>query len=142
MPENGAGPLAAVDRLAAAMNRHDLDALVACFAPDYVSEAPAHPGRSFRGSDQVRRNWAQILGSFGDFTAALERRAVDGDTVWAEWEWSGTRPDGGRHVMRGVTILGVRDGLIARARFYMEPVDESAAGVEAAVRAVVAGVPA
>jgi ketosteroid isomerase-like protein len=52
---------AVVRRLQAATNAHDLDALVACFAPDYLSEIPAHPARSFRGSEQVRRNWTQIL---------------------------------------------------------------------------------
>jgi ketosteroid isomerase-like protein len=34
-----------------AMNRHDIDAFVACFDTDYSSEQPAHPGRTFRGSD-------------------------------------------------------------------------------------------
>jgi ketosteroid isomerase-like protein len=34
-------PMAVVRRLQDATNRHDLDALVACFAPDYLSEIPA-----------------------------------------------------------------------------------------------------
>src|SRR4051812_40894700 len=50
-------PLALVDRLVQATNDHDLDGLVACFAADYENATPAHPARSFRGREQVRRNW-------------------------------------------------------------------------------------
>ena len=42
------------DRLLAALNAHDLDAFVDCFAADYHSEQPAHPARTFVGSDKVR----------------------------------------------------------------------------------------
>ena len=38
-----------VDRLVQATNDHDLEALVDCFAVDYVNETPAHPARGFRG---------------------------------------------------------------------------------------------
>ena len=36
-----------VDRLAAAMNAHDLDAVAGLIHADYRSEQPAHPGRAF-----------------------------------------------------------------------------------------------
>jgi hypothetical protein len=48
-------PMSLVRRLAAATNAHDLDALVACFADDYLNETPVHPARGFRGADQVSR---------------------------------------------------------------------------------------
>lgn len=54
-------PQAMVERLVHATNDHDIDALVACFAEDYENETPVHPARSFRGRDQVRRNWEQIF---------------------------------------------------------------------------------
>jgi hypothetical protein len=38
-----------VDRLAAAMNAHDLDAVAGLIHADYHSEQPAHPGRAFTG---------------------------------------------------------------------------------------------
>jgi ketosteroid isomerase-like protein len=53
--------LPVVDRMTDAINRHDLDALTACFAPVYASTFPAHPARSFTGRDQVRRNWETIF---------------------------------------------------------------------------------
>jgi len=53
--------LEVVNRLLAATNAHDVDALVGCFAPDYVNETPAHPLRGFHGHEQVRSNWTAIF---------------------------------------------------------------------------------
>lgn len=58
---------------------------------------------------------------------------VDGDVVWTEWEHRGTRRDGSPHLMRGVVIFGVVDGLAAWARFYLEPVQQAAGTVDDAV---------
>src|SRR3954453_3009406 len=116
-----AEPQELLDRLVSATNRHDLDALVACFAADYENETPAHPGRSFRGRDQVRRNWEQIFAPVPDVHAEILRRATSGDTLWTEWEMTGTRADGTPHKLRGVILFGVRDGVAAGARFYLEP---------------------
>ena len=92
-------PGALVDRLCRATNAHDLDAVVACFAPDYRNETPAHPERGFTGVEQVRKNWQQIFAMIPDISAEVLRCAVEGDTAWSEWEHRGTRPDGSRHVM-------------------------------------------
>lgn len=129
-PENAGDPAAMVDRLCRATNAHDLDALVACFAPDYRNETPAHPERAFTGREQVRRNWQQIFAVISDVRAEVLRLAVDGDTVWSEWEHRGTRPDGSQHVMRGVVIFGVEDGVAAWARFYLEPLQERGENVD------------
>jgi ketosteroid isomerase-like protein len=123
-----------VDRLLRATNEHDLEALVACFGEDYVNETPVHPARSFHGQAQVRRNWEQIFAFVPDLRATVSRSALDGETVWTEWEMSGTRRDGSPHHMRGVVIFGVREGAAEWARFYLEPVDESASTVDDAVR--------
>ena len=131
-------PSAVVLRLQAATNAHDLDALVDCFTADYLSEIPLHPSRSFRGGDQVRRNWAQILAGVPDLHSELVREAVEGGVVWAEWEWTGTRRDGAPHLMRGTTILGVEGRRIAWARFYMEPVVDDGVRIDAAVTQAVA----
>lgn len=125
---------ALVDRLVRATNDHDLEALVACFASDYRNETPAHPERGFVGNEQVRQNWTQIFAAIPDLSAKVLRCTVDGDTVWTEWEHRGTRPDGSPHVMRGVVIFGVADGLAAWARFYLEPVQVDAGSVNEAVR--------
>jgi ketosteroid isomerase-like protein len=126
-----------VERLRQATNDHDLDAVVECFTPDYRNETPAHPGRGFEGREQVRTNWQRIFAGVPDITADVLGSAVDGDSVWSEWEMRGTRPDGQPHVMRGVIIFGVAGSQAATARFFLEPVDEGEGGVDAAVGKVV-----
>ena len=127
-----------VQRLARATTDHDLDAIVACFAHDYVNETPVHPGRGFVGSEQVRNNWSQILAGVPDVRAEVLAIASDGETVWSEWEMTGTRRDGAVHLMRGVNIFVVGDSLIRSGRFYLEPVDLESGTVGEFVRATVA----
>jgi ketosteroid isomerase-like protein len=129
-------PTSLVRRLAAATNAHDLDALVACFADDYLNETPVHPARGFRGAEQVRRNWAQLFAGLPDLSARVLATAGAGDTVWSEWEISGTRRDGTAHLMRGVIIFGVTAGQATSARFYLEPVEHVSGGVDAAISRV------
>ena len=94
-----------MDRLLSAMNAHDLDAFVACFAADYDSQQPAHPGRDFRGSDQVRKNWEGVFAGVPDFTAELVLSVVTDDGVEVgEWRWHGTYTDGSPFAMQGVIV--------------------------------------
>lgn len=130
-------PMTVVDRLVAATNAHDLDALQACFASDYVNETPAHPERGFQGNEQVRTNWQMIFSFVPDIAAEVVASAVDGDTVWSEWVMRGTKPDGSRHEMAGVICFTVGEGVITRARFYLEPIDRGSGDVNDAIRAVV-----
>ncbi len=127
-----------VERLRDATNRHDADGVAECFALDYRSETPAHPARSFTGRDQVRRNQEKIFTFVPDLTAELLRSVVDGATIWTEWEHRGTRRDGSPHHMRGTIILGMRDGLACWGRFYLEPVEASGDGIDAAIHRDVA----
>jgi len=71
------GTAGVLTRLERATNARDINTLVACFAPDYRNETPAHPARSFVGRDQVRRNWEQIFAGIPDLTAKVLRSAVN-----------------------------------------------------------------
>ena len=126
-------PHAVAEALAAAMNARDIDAFVALFAADYLSEQPVHPDREFRGTDQVRANWSAVFAGVPDFRADLLATAVQADTIWTEWGWHGTHQDGTRLEMAGVIVMGVRDGQIARARLYVEPIQSDGAGIDAVV---------
>ena len=119
---------AVAERLRDAMNRHDLDELVNCFHPDFDSTFPAHPARAFRGHEQMRNNWSRIFATVPNLKSTLVRTGRNQNVSWAEWEWTGTRLDGGLFEMSGVTIQEVRDGSIAWARLYMEPVEERGVG--------------
>ncbi|MDP9233295.1 MAG: nuclear transport factor 2 family protein [Actinomycetota bacterium] len=122
------------ERLLKAINAHDIEAHVACFAEDYHSEQPAHPARTFTGSDQVRENWSRLFDSIQDFEAELLRLAVVDNTEWGEWIWRGTKEDGTPLEERGVTIMGIRDGRIAWGRLYMEDTEGEGADIAETVR--------
>ena len=127
-------PRALMDRLTAAQNAHDAEAMVECFQPDYRSEQPLFPSRDFQGAAQVGVNWSAILGAIPDFHAEIIRSAVDGGTIFAEIRWTGTKADGTQLDERGVFIAGTSDDRIAWARIYVDEVERDGAGIEAAVR--------
>ncbi|HEY8642279.1 MAG TPA: nuclear transport factor 2 family protein [Candidatus Dormibacteraeota bacterium] len=126
-----------VERLALAVNAHDLEAMAECFAADFVNETPLHPARNFNGRAQVRRNWGAIFAGVPDIRAQVLRSVADADTAWVEWEMSGNRAQGGAHLMRGVTVMGIAADQIRWIRFYLEPVEEGGVGVDAAVQQAV-----
>jgi ketosteroid isomerase-like protein len=129
-----AGPLATAERLVRATNDHDLDALLACFEPDYRSEQPAHPARAFRGVDQVRKNWSAMLEAVPDVHWEILGFAETADTAWLELRLEGTQPDGSKLHEIGVIILGVRDDRIEWARLYLEDVEENGRDIDAEVK--------
>jgi hypothetical protein len=118
-----------LERLHAAMNQHDLEAMLECFDPDYRSEQPLHPNRGFDGKEQVRKNWSAILSSFPDFEAELLGHISSGGTVWSEWRWSAAGLD-----MAGVTLLGVEEDRIVWGRLYMESVEENGEDIDESVQ--------
>jgi ketosteroid isomerase-like protein len=124
-----------MDRLLAAMNAHDLDAFVGCFALGYESQQPAHPSRSFRGRDQVRKNWEGVFAGVPNFSAELVMSAVTGDGVEVgEWRWQGTHTDGSQFGMHGVIVAGVEQNQITWGRLYMEPVERDGADINEMVQ--------
>jgi ketosteroid isomerase-like protein len=127
-------PRAVIDRLTAAQNAHDLEAMLACFHEDYRSEQPLFPARAFEGIQQVRANWSALLEGVPDFEAEISRSAVDGDTVFVEIHWTGTKADGTPLDERGVIIMGIRDDRIAWGRLYADEVEREGADIDAVVR--------
>ena len=113
-----------LDNFRAAVASHQADRVAECFRADCRFELPVHPARGFTGRDQARQNWSMIFASVPDLRVELVDAAHDGDTCWAEWTYTGTRTDGSRHLMRGVTIIKVDDtSRLREARFYVDYVD-------------------
>jgi hypothetical protein len=124
-----------MNRLLAALNAHDLDAFVACFALDYRSEQPAHPSRAFEGSDKVRENWTSVFAGIPDLNVELLLSASTDDGVEiGEWHWRGTHLDGSPFAMRGVTVMGIDGEHIAWGRLYMEMIEREGADIDQMVR--------
>lgn len=114
-----------IERIVEAENSHDADKVAALITEDYRSETPTHPERNFTGREQVRKNWQAVFENTPDLSAELVRSTIDGDTLWTEWHLTGTQTDGTELDMRGVAIWEVEDGLLQRARIYMEPVEKA-----------------
>ena len=126
---------ATMEKLRDRMNAHDAAGMAALFAPDYRSEQPAHPSRGFGGHAQVEANWSQMFRGVPDMTVEIVAEVTVGASSWVEWSWRGHHTDGSLFEMRGTTIMGLtRDGLIAEARLYMEPVEHDGAAIDEAVQ--------
>lgn len=128
--KTGFTPDEVFERMVSAQNRHDLDGMVACFSRDYQSEQPFHPERNFIGQGGVRKNWDFFFKTVPDIRVDILSEVVEGDTVWSELHIHGTRVDGKKHAIRGVTITRIRDGLIVWARLYIENPEERSDGGE------------
>lgn len=123
-PRAQSAPQQVFERMVQAANRHDLEAMVACYTPDYRSDQPFHPERNFTGPDGVRRNWSSFFATMPDYRIDVLNLTVDGGTVWAELQFHGTQLDGTRQSTRGMTLVGVQGDLISWARLYIEAVLE------------------
>ena len=132
-------PAEVIGRLHHAMNQHDLRAFLDCFDSDYKSEQPVHPSRGFRGREQVERNWSALFNSIPDFHAELITTTAEGDTLWSEWRWTGTRAGEAPLDMRGVTLFRIKDAQIVSGRLYMEEVEEAGGDIDATVRGLTEG---
>ena len=59
-----------------------------------------------------------------DFRVEILGEAVEGDTVWAELFFHGTRADGSKQMMQGVNIMGIQAGKIAWGKLYQNTVQK------------------
>ena len=112
-------PQVVFERMIQAANRHDLEAMVACFAPDFRSEQLFYPERNFTGQAGVRKNWSFFFSTIPDMQVEVRSSAVEGDTIWAELAYYGTQTNGKKHVTRGVTISGIQGEQIVWSKLYI-----------------------
>jgi ketosteroid isomerase-like protein len=117
-------PKGVFERMIQAANRHDLETMVACFAPDYRSEQPFHPERNFVGQAGVRNNWSFFFTTIPDIQIEILGEVAEGDTVWAELHYHGRQTDGKKYTVRGVTRLRMQADQIIWARLYIEQAQE------------------
>jgi ketosteroid isomerase-like protein len=133
-----ASPKAVVERWIQTINRHDLEGVVACFAPDYRDEAPARRGESVHGQDHVRANFAALFRDIPDLRADLRGAVVSGESVWMEWRLYGSRTNGTPFEFAGVNIFGVQDDRLIWGRIYTELVRD-AGGIDSQIERMTKG---
>ena len=110
-----------LDDFAAAWNRHDVDALMACMASDCVFEAAAGPdvaGARHVGPDAVRRAYAAVFATYPDARWNQPRHFIAGDRAVTEWTFTGTTKDGTRVEVNGCDIFTLEGGRIALKNSY------------------------
>jgi ketosteroid isomerase-like protein len=103
-----------------ALEAHDLDALLACYAPDATIESPvvAHlmggPG-VVRGHDELRPFLAKVVARTPD-VRRYHREGFFTDGRRVTWEYPRDTPDGEQ--MDFVEVMDIEDGLIQAHRVY------------------------
>ncbi|MEZ5420557.1 MAG: nuclear transport factor 2 family protein [Vicinamibacterales bacterium] len=113
--------LRVLEDFAAAWNHHDVDALMACMAPDCVYEASAGPdvaGTRSVGTAAVRAAFAAIFVTYPDARWNQPRHFVAGDRAVSEWTFTGTTRDGARVEVNGCDVFTLQGGKIALKNSY------------------------
>lgn len=116
-----AATLRMLDEFAAAWNRHDVDALMACMTPDGVFESAAGTevaGTRHVGAAAVRKAYAAIFVTYPDARWNRPRHFVAGDRAVTEWTFTGTTKDGARVEVNGCDLFTLRGGKIALKNSY------------------------
>jgi ketosteroid isomerase-like protein len=109
--------VAFMERYNDAFNRHDMEAVVACFDEQAVIVMPH--GQRIEGAEAIRRYYASIYTTF-DGAACTIRNTLGGNgTGSLETLFTGTRA-GMAHPMRmlGTEVFTFRDDRIVELRFY------------------------
>ena len=100
----------AVDRVLETLNAHDLDAFVACYAPEATIEN-GHDKVVARGHDELRARDGPMVDESPDVRVEALSRTVVGEFVVQE-----ERVTGRGEPQRHVAVYLVQDGLIVRER--------------------------
>ena len=106
-----------LEAIAAAFDRHDLDAIMSHVAEDAVFDGPRGPepwGTRFVGKEAVRAAFAARFAGIPDVRYQDDAHFVDGDRGASEWTLSGTTVDGERIEIRGCDLWTLRDGQVVK----------------------------
>lgn len=113
---------AVVERFNAALNRHDVDAVMALMTADCVFENtyPPPDGERHEGQAAVRAFWEAMLRSTPDARFETEELFAAADRCVVRWRYDFTGADGiGGHI-RGIDLFRVRDGKVAEKFAYVK----------------------
>jgi steroid delta-isomerase-like uncharacterized protein len=130
---DGAELQAFIDRYNDAWGRHDVDAIVSMHTDDSVFENHT-TGDVNVGPEAIGRAIAGIFSVFPDLSFETRRQYVRDDLVVQEWTARGTHlgkmsrsgvevePTGRKVEYRGMDVIPIRDGLVARKDVYSDGV--------------------
>ena len=111
----------AIARYRDALNRHDLDAVVAAFTDDGLIDCtPAPDGERYEGSGRIRELFVQLLDPAAERAFETEEMIVAGDRAVVRWRHRWIDSAGCPGHVRGVDVLRVRDGKVAEKLSYVK----------------------
>jgi len=108
-------------RLFDAFNRHDIDGVMAFFAPDCVFDAVGGPevyGTRFSGGQAIADAFSAVWQAMPDARWAHHSHFVHDDRAVSEWVFSGTQADGSRIEAEGCDLFTLADGKIIRKQAF------------------------
>ncbi len=117
-PQLAAADLAA---LFDAFNRHDLDAVMAYFAPDCVFNAVGGPdacGARIEGTNAIAGAFSGVWCAMKDAHWDHHSHFVHGNRAVSEWTFCGTNADGSRVEAEGCDLFTLRNGKIVRKQAF------------------------
>jgi ketosteroid isomerase-like protein len=115
-----------LERIAAAFNRHDVDAVMEFFAEDCVMETPRGPhpwGDRLTGKAQVREGVAARFAGLPDVHYGDDRHWMSGNLGVSEWTLTGTTAGGERVEVRGCDHFEFRAGQVVKKDSYWKIVE-------------------
>ena len=103
--------MSVVDQVVDALNAHDVDAMIACYAPDATIE-DGYDTVGVRGHDEMRERYALMFGRYPELKVEQQGTRVEVGEFVVQEELVTGRGDHQRHV----AVYLIRDGVIARER--------------------------
>jgi hypothetical protein len=104
--------MSVVDRVLAALNAHDIEAFVACYAKDGTIEN-GYGRVAASGHDELRAMYGAMFEAYGDIKVEPGWRTQVGDFVVQEESVTGRRGH-----ERHVAVYLIEDGVIKRERLF------------------------
>lgn len=108
-----------IDRIVAAYNSHDTDALVALYHPD-ITYWSAIDGQQ-TGIAAVRQHIDHLHEILPDERMEARTVITDGGMIVVEFESTGTNPAGKTYAIEFTEVFELRNGRVASIKVYLDP---------------------
>jgi ketosteroid isomerase-like protein len=114
--------LTAIHAFNDALNRHDVDAVMALMTEDCIFENtwPSPDGERYEGQAAVREFWERLIAESPAASFEVEELFAAGDRATQRWRYTWVDSRGIPGHIRGVDVLRVRDGKVAEKFAYVK----------------------
>ena len=114
--------LTSIQRFNAAVNAHDVDAVMALLTSDSIFENtyPPPDGERFVGAAAVRGFWTDFFRASPNASFTTEEAVACGERAFVRWLYHWTDAQGNAGHIRGVDIFRIREGKVAEKLAYVK----------------------